>query len=872
MIIIFITLSIFGNHQFVITGSNKGRKNIPVHLSATKLTTSGTSSTAASRQESTREEDDHNRHHHNSEGEEEEHTLNSSSREEQDLTASASDHGKHIISKSCKLSGDPLRKDKKKKKKSKFSILHNKKNHNHKRLDNKIKTRRNSNTSFKSKKSRSREGWSCFESSREFLSRFLLWCHQKKNRNHEDEEGQELTEDIDSAAALKSSESNFVQNDKANTSTQHLNPQFIPKKQQQQQGESKHQVLLVNKKNPGLTESIVILEQKVTRKPSSKLESFDEEPENLPESPPSLIPLRSPLLQDSSDHHLRRQTDPSCHSFPPTSSTAQSASSPSVNPGNRTSSLRRRKISACTSAKLNLETPILKVIHLLSDAQPSCPQPVMEVIEEALEILRSPDLYTPPVPTSHSSSYDRHSISYSSNTLPLTSTCEIHGPNGSSSSSSISTVKGSSNKTRQESDADEITTDLFTGLIHSNKPISGIRRMSYEAAVANRQSFSSLRDFSPISTTSSSVCSSSVICQQQQPQAIIPSVSNVPDNIKEILDSQLTWDFDIIRLEQITVKKPLVWLGLSILSHYNVCSTLNCDEGTLRNWLNLIEANYRNNPYHNSTHAADVMQATAYYLTKPRLETIFDPLDEAIALIAAICHDLDHPGKTSAFLCNSGSELAILYNDISVLESHHAALTFKLTLSDPKVNILKNLDKETFKEVRHSIIDMILATEMTKHFEHLTKFVNVFNKSLSIDEGKEGEGSCVSESSCKSRESPSAREARIRSSSLASPENVVLVKRILIKCADVSNPTRPLHLCVSWGHRIAEEYCNQTDEEKAQGLPVVMPVFDRSTCSIPKSQVSLLIYRSIFSILSVTPGLLQVIYYHHMSFFSCSLP
>ena len=30
----------------------------------------------------------------------------------------------------------------------------------------------------------------------------------------------------------------------------------------------------------------------------------------------------------------------------------------------------------------------------------------------------------------------------------------------------------------------------------------------------------------------------------------------------------------------------------------------------------------------------------------------------------------------------------------------------------------------------------------------------------------------------------------------------------------------------------------QTDEEKSLGLPVVMPVFDRKTCSLPKSQTS----------------------------------
>lgn len=37
-------------------------------------------------------------------------------------------------------------------------------------------------------------------------------------------------------------------------------------------------------------------------------------------------------------------------------------------------------------------------------------------------------------------------------------------------------------------------------------------------------------------------------------------------------------------------------------------------------------------------------------------------------------------------------------------------------------------------------------------------------------------------------------------------------------------------------------YFPQTDEEKRQGLPVVMPVFDRNTCSIPKSQISFIDY------------------------------
>lgn len=44
------------------------------------------------------------------------------------------------------------------------------------------------------------------------------------------------------------------------------------------------------------------------------------------------------------------------------------------------------------------------------------------------------------------------------------------------------------------------------------------------------------------------------------------------------------------------------------------------------------------------------------------------------------------------------------------------------------------LEKDTYKVVRQNIIDMILATEMTKHFEHLAKFVSVCNKPTAVDE------------------------------------------------------------------------------------------------------------------------------------------
>ncbi|XP_018432208.1 PREDICTED: high affinity cAMP-specific and IBMX-insensitive 3',5'-cyclic phosphodiesterase 8A isoform X1 [Nanorana parkeri] len=304
------------------------------------------------------------------------------------------------------------------------------------------------------------------------------------------------------------------------------------------------------------------------------------------------------------------------------------------------------------------------------------------------------------------------------------------------------------------------------------------------------------------------------------------TLSDIPPRIAKAMENEENWEFNIFELEAATHKRPLVYLGLKLFARFEVCQFLNCSEVTLRSWLHIIESNYHSsNSYHNSTHSADVLHATAYFLCKERVKQSLDPIDVVAALIAATVHDVDHPGRTNSFLCNAGSELAILYNDTAVLESHHAALAFQLTTRDDKCNIFKNMERNEYRTLRQAIIDMVLATEMTKHFEHVNKFVNSINKPLASVEENEGNG-----------EDESLKNV------LTSPENRILIKRMLIKCADISNPCRALEQCIEWAGRISEEYFAQTDEEKQQGLPVVMPVFDRNMCSIPKSQISFVDY------------------------------
>lgn len=67
-----------------------------------------------------------------------------------------------------------------------------------------------------------------------------------------------------------------------------------------------------------------------------------------------------------------------------------------------------------------------------------------------------------------------------------------------------------------------------------------------------------------------------------------------------------------------------------------------------------LEDHYvKDNPFHNSMHAADVAQSTNVLLNTPALEGVFTPLEVGGALFAACIHDVDHPGLTNQFLINS---------------------------------------------------------------------------------------------------------------------------------------------------------------------------------------------------------------------------
>jgi cAMP-specific phosphodiesterase 4 len=62
--------------------------------------------------------------------------------------------------------------------------------------------------------------------------------------------------------------------------------------------------------------------------------------------------------------------------------------------------------------------------------------------------------------------------------------------------------------------------------------------------------------------------------------------------------------------------------------------------------------------------------------------------------------------KLFVFVFYVGSELALMYNDESVLENHHLAVAFKLLQNDG-CDIFQNINKKQRQTLRKMVIDMV---------------------------------------------------------------------------------------------------------------------------------------------------------------------
>ncbi|XP_033973877.1 cAMP-specific 3',5'-cyclic phosphodiesterase 4D isoform X5 [Trematomus bernacchii] len=286
------------------------------------------------------------------------------------------------------------------------------------------------------------------------------------------------------------------------------------------------------------------------------------------------------------------------------------------------------------------------------------------------------------------------------------------------------------------------------------------------------------------------------------------------DELATELEHVNKWGLNVFKVSEFSGNRPLTVMMYTIFQERDLLKTFKIPLDTFITYLMTLEDHYHGDvAYHNNIHAADVTQSTHVLLSTPALEAVFTDLEILAAIFASAIHDVDHPGVSNQFLINTNSELALMYNDSSVLENHHLAVGFKL-LQEENCDIFQNLTKKQRQSLRKMVIDIVLATDMSKHMNLLADLKTM------------------------------VETKKVTSSGVLLLDNYsdrIQVLQNMVHCADLSNPTKPLQLYRQWTDRIMEEFFTQGDRERERGMEI-SPMCDKHNASVEKSQVGFIDY------------------------------
>lgn len=270
----------------------------------------------------------------------------------------------------------------------------------------------------------------------------------------------------------------------------------------------------------------------------------------------------------------------------------------------------------------------------------------------------------------------------------------------------------------------------------------------------------------------------------------------------ESLDS---WNFEPNKLPEEEVLTCTYILFESLMCREGMQSDTSISLGQIGSFLSHLRVLYRRqNSFHNFRHALDVLQAIHVFLysagvvppvsilmlcvdarrwkpdktisSRPYISCLAN--EDLFALyVAAIGHDVGHPGFTNAFMKNAKAPLSLVYDNQSALEQMHYALLLSIMRYHGLGTLLDR--PQTGPSFRKLLYKTLLATDLSIHRD----FMNDFD---SMVKGEDVE------------------DARMK----------VLICQALIKCADISNPGRPHKVSKQWAMALMDEWTRQACLEK----------------------------------------------------------
>ncbi|XP_060636074.2 dual specificity calcium/calmodulin-dependent 3',5'-cyclic nucleotide phosphodiesterase 1A isoform X1 [Anolis sagrei] len=259
------------------------------------------------------------------------------------------------------------------------------------------------------------------------------------------------------------------------------------------------------------------------------------------------------------------------------------------------------------------------------------------------------------------------------------------------------------------------------------------------------------------------------------------------------------WSFDVFALNEASGGHSLKFMMYELLIRYDLVSRFKIPVPSLISFAETLETGYskHRNPYHNLIHAADVTHTVHCIMLLTGIMHWLTELEILAMIFAAAIHDYEHTGTTNNFHIQTRSDVAMLYNDRSVLENHHVSAAYKI-MQEEDMNILVNLSKDEWRELRTLVIEMVLSTDMSGHFQQIKTIRHTLQETEGVD------------------------KARAMS--------------LILHAADISHPSKTWNLHFRWTKALMEEFFRQGDKEAELGLPF-SPLCDRKSTMVAQSQI-----------------------------------
>eukprot|EP00899_Mesostigma_viride_P001448 jgi/Mesvir1/11303/Mv01089-RA.2 len=263
------------------------------------------------------------------------------------------------------------------------------------------------------------------------------------------------------------------------------------------------------------------------------------------------------------------------------------------------------------------------------------------------------------------------------------------------------------------------------------------------------------------------------------------------------------WDFDTLMLAHVSPDSVVQLVGFSLFTKMGLILEFNINERKLGNFLQQIGRGMQPHPYHNAIHISDVSASLFHLLMESGVGDHLRGIDRLAAVCAALVHDYKHPGVNNDFMNRTKNDLATIYNDHSPLENYHLTEAFHLLYSNQHCNFLGELSEADFMEVRRIVIDLVLASDLKRHFGILDQLRARVSQGTPWDSGKESDR--------------------------------MLLMQLALKVSDIGHAAKPLHVHQEWSRRVTEEWYKQGDAEREANLNV-SPFMDRFNNNVPRSQ------------------------------------